>query len=131
MARDAMREISPAVEEQLTVKKWTGKTGGNPAHGVKATDTYDLVQTRGNVSDLTAEEIFYSASVYQAGDLHVELRIQVFGAISVTGEDGQTAGRKSDLVVYRGRDYYFVGHINRIQLMGRVYWVGVMRPMGT
>lgn len=131
MARDAMREISPAIEEQLQVLQWVSQSGGNPQHGVANTDVYNTINTRGNVSDLTAQELFYPGSIYVAGDLHVELRIQVFGAISVAGEDGQAAGRKSDLVLYRGRKYGFVGHINRIQAMGRVYWAGVMRPLGT
>ena len=131
MMRDAMREISPVLEEQLQVLQWVSQSGGNPQHGVANTDTYNTINTRGNVSDLSAQEIFLPGSIYVAGDMRVELRIQVFGAISVKGEDGQAAGRKGDLVVYRGRKYGFIGHINRIQNMGRVYWVGVMRPLGT
>lgn len=130
MMRDAMREVSSNFEEQLQVLQWTGQTGGNPQHGIAPTDTFVTLNTRGNVSALSAQEVFFSNSVYQVGDLHVELRIQVFGAISANGEDGQAAGRKSDRVVYRGRTYIFVGHIDRLQLNGRVYWVGVMRPGG-
>ena len=131
MMRDAMREVSGMFEEQLIVNQWTGVTGGNPQHGITATDTYTTVQTRGNVSDLSAQDVFYSNNLYVMGDLRAELRIPVFGAISRTGEDGQAAGRKSDQVVYRGRTYYFVGHVNRIQEAGRVYWVGVLRQVGS
>lgn len=131
MFRDSMKEFSGAFEEQVLLKQWTGTTGGNPQRGVMATDTWKNVHVRANISDLQASEIFYPAADYVAGDLMIELRVQVFGAIAANGEDGKTAGRKSDQVIYRGRTYYFVGHIHRLQNAGRIYWAGHMRPVGT
>ena len=128
---DAMREVSDSFEEQITILVYQSQSGGAPTAGVAATPSYTTVHARANVRDLAATETFFPASDYQTGDLQIELRYQVFGAIAVTGQDGQTKGRQSDLVVYRGRTYYFVGHIHRLQnLGGRVYWKGQMRPKG-
>ncbi len=130
MFRDSERELSTLFEEQVTVKVWTGTTSGNPAAGVIATDTYRIVPTRANISDLSASEVFRAASDYAVGDLQIELRVPVYGSISVTGQDGQTAPRKSDRVLYRGREYYFVGHIHQQKNAGHTAWVAHMRPTG-
>ena len=130
MWADSMRELSTVFEESIMVWQWTGATGGTPGAGIALTDTWLKVPSRANISDLSASEIFFNTSDFQTGDLQIELRIPVFGAIAQTGQDGQTKGRKSDQVVYRGRNYYFVGHIHRLQHSGHVYWVGHMRPVG-
>ena len=127
---DSMRELSSVFEEQVMVWRWVSASGGTPGAGIAPTDVWTKIPARANISDLSASEIFFNTSDFQAGDLQIELRTQVFGSIAQQGQDGQSKGRKSDQVVYRGRNYYFVGHIHRLQHAGHVYWVGHMRPTG-
>ncbi len=130
MFPDAMVEVSGAFEEPITIKRWTGTTGGNPAHGQAPTDVYTTIPSRANITELAPQEIYFPGSIYVAGDIRAEIRLQVFGAEAGTG-DFQTAGRKSDKVVYRNREYKFVGHIDRKKMTDRWYWVGVLRQTGT
>jgi len=126
----AAKEVAGAFEEPMLVKRWTSASGGNPAHGVAATDTFLLIRCTANVTDMTPQEIYFTGSIYVAGDVRAEFRIQVFGAEAESG-DFQTAGRKPDRVIYRNREYKFVGHVDRKKMTDRWYWVGVLRQTGS
>ena len=130
MFRDALRELSGTFEEQVLLKQWQSQGGGNPQHGVTNTDVFKSVHTRANISSLAAQEVFYSGSVFQVGDIKVELRVPIFGGTPRAGEDGQAAGRKPDQLVWRGITFYVIGRPERLQESGRVYWSATMRPVG-
>lgn len=124
------REVVPVFEEPVVIKRWTGKTGGNGADGVAATDTFTLIKTTANISDLAATDIATAGGLYILGDLQAEFRIPVYGGEAATG-DALAAGHRPDRATYRGRDYYFVGHVHRLNENGRVYWQGILRQTGS
>lgn len=126
----AEREVSGAFEEPIYIKRWTSAAGGDPADGVAETDTFLMIRTMGNVTELSAQETFLPGSIYVAGDLRAEIRIQVFGGEAGDG-DNLTPGRRPDRAVYRNREYKFVGHVDRKKMTDRWYWVGVLRQAGS
>lgn len=126
----AMREVSPVFEEPVLVKRWTGKTGGDRLQGIAATDTYLTIRTKANIRSLDAKSILLADSLYTNGDLQADFTLEVFGAEAEQG-DFLNPGRRPDLVVYRNRTYYFVGHVDRKRLNSRWYWVGVLRQKGS
>ena len=130
MWMDAERELSTLFEEQILLQRWTGQTGGNPGNGQAPTQTFQSVHTRAVILDLSAADQFFPNAVFSAGDLLVQVRISIFGAINKTGEDGQTAGRHSDQIVYRGRTFVLVGFPHQQRLGGHVSWVCHARPVG-
>lgn len=130
MWMDAERELSTLFEEAVLVQRWTGQSGGNPANGQAPSQTFQTIHTRGCILDLTAADQFFPNAVFVAGDLMIQLRIPVFGAIGKAGEDGQTVGRHSDQIVYRGRTFVLVGFPHQQRNGGRVAWVCHARPVG-
>ncbi len=73
MFSGAMKEVTGAFEEPVTVKRWNGTTGGNSALGVAATDTFLNIRTTVVIKTLTAKDIFGTASLYVPGDTQGEL----------------------------------------------------------
>jgi len=110
IARLSLIEVSAAFEELVFIKRWTGTTGGDDAAGTAATDVFTLIKSHANITALEAREINFPNSIFAIGDLRAEFRVPVFGEETNTG-DAQTAGRRSDRVLYRGREYKFVGHV--------------------
>lgn len=126
----AEREVAGAFEEPMLVRRWTGASGGDPAQGIAQADAYTDIRCTANVTDLVAQEIYFTGSIYVAGDVRAEFRIPVYGAEAESG-DNLTAGRNADRVIYRNREYKFVGHVDRKKMTDRWYWVGVLRQTGS
>lgn len=126
----AEKEVSGAFEEPIYLQRWSSASGGDPADGVAKTDTFVQFRTMANVTELSAQETFLPNSIYVLGDIRAEFRIQVFGAEAGQG-DNQTPGRRPDRVLYRNRQYYFVGHVDRKKMTDRWYWAGVLRQVGS
>lgn len=126
----AEKEVSGAFEEPVYLKRWQSVAAGDGADGVAPTNTFLLIRVMANTTDLAATEIYFPGSVYQAGDIRAEFRVQVFGGEAGAGDD-LTPGRRPDRAVYRNREYYFVGHIDRKKMTDRWYWVGVLRQAGS
>ncbi len=124
---DVMAEAAGLVEELTTVKRFTGVTGGDPAAGKGATPTYDTYNTTALIVGLSAQEINYPGSIYAAGDLRGQFQIEIFGGEGAAGGDAQAAGRRSDIIVFRGREYRIIGHVDRVHFGGIYYWSAVMR----
>lgn len=126
----AEREVSGAFEEPITLKRWVSAAGGDPADGTAQTDSFLLIKVKANITELTAQEIFFPGSIYTAGDVRAEFRVQVFGGEAGAG-DNLTPGRRPDRAIYRNREYKFVGHVDRKKMTDRWYWVGVLRQAGS
>lgn len=126
----AAREVDAAFGEPMTVKRWTGKTGGDQLKGIAATDTYLMIRATATVKSLQAKDVYFSGSIYVPGDVQADFLIPVYGAEAQQG-DNLTPGHRPDTVIYRNREYYFVGHVDRKKLNSRWYWVGVLRQKGS
>lgn len=128
---DVMAELAPLVEEQVTIQRFTGISGGDPAAGTAGTKTYTTFLTQAAVESLSAQEYAFSNGFYIAGDLKAQFRIQIYGAeggaTGASSGDLQTAGRLSDLISYRERVYKIVGHPERVHFGGQYYWTAVLR----
>lgn len=128
---DVMAELAPLVEEQVTIQRYTGQTGGDPAAGVAPTNTYITIYTQAVIESLNPEELAFANGFYITGDLKAQFRLQVFGseggANGATSGDLQTAGRLSDLVSFRERTYKVIGHPERVHYGGQYYWSVVLR----
>lgn len=127
MLQEAMAEQTAMLEEAVIIKRFKELTNGNPAKGMGQGITYTDIQTSAVIESLAAQEINFPNSIYATGDLKAQFRIQVFGAEGAAGGDGQDANRRSDLVVFRGRTYRIIGHVERQHYAGVYYWVAVMR----
>jgi len=112
IAGESSVEVAGEFEESVIVKRWLGVTGGNDALMQAPTDTWKSFSTSASISDLSAQEVATSGNLYALGDLRAEFRVVIYGEESGSG-DKQTAGRKADHVVYRGREYKVVGTPNR------------------
>jgi len=126
--RDHMRETTRFFEEPITLRRFISTSAGDDTLGRPAVPAFTDYPTRATIEDLAAQEIVSSNGIYATGDLKVHVRIPTFGADSGTG-DFQSAPRQSDRVRYRNREYRFVGHIDTVDMAGRVYWKGVMRQV--
>lgn len=126
----AEKEVSGAFEEPIYLKRWQSSAGGDAADGVAETDSFVMIRVLANVTELSAQETFLPGSIYVAGDIRAEFRIQVFGGEAGAG-DNLTPGRRPDRAVYRNREYKFVGHVDRKKMTDRWYWVGVLRQAGS
>jgi hypothetical protein len=128
---EAMAETFQAFEEQVVIKRFSATVGGNPVDGVAPTKQYLSIQATALIEALTAQEIASATGFYQAGDIKAQFRQQVYGAEGgangAQGGDLQSAGRYSDLIVFRGREYKIVGHAERIHYGGQYYWSVVLR----
>lgn len=131
MFDDVMAETSGLLNESVAVKRYTGVTGGDPAGGTAPTKTYATFQMTFLIESLSAQEIAASNGFYIAGDLRAQSAFQLYGseggANGAAAGDLQTAGRYSDLITYRGREYKIIGHPERIHYGGQYYWTAVMR----
>ncbi len=126
---DAIAEVATAFEEPITIRRWTGNSGGSAAQGVAATDAYTDIRTTAVISELTAKEINYPGSIFSQGDLKIECQQEIKGLESYTG-DQAAAAKKSDLVVYRGRTYRVIGTVNREFLNSTTHFAATMRRQG-
>ena len=113
-------------EESVVLKRWKSTTGGSDALMQAATDVFVSIKTWASIESLSAMDIATSGNLYALGDLKGEFRLKVYGEESGSG-DGQTAGRKADQVVYRGRTYKVVGTPDRKFLGGAWFWEVVLR----
>jgi hypothetical protein len=132
---EGMAEVQGAFEEAVQLKRFTGTTGGDEVDGVAPTKDYTLVSTTALIESLSAQEAAASGGFLIIGDLKAQFRLQVYGSESgpideVNGDD-QDAGRYSDVVVFRGRDYKIVGHPERIHYGGQYYWSVTLRQQKT
>lgn len=125
--QEAMAEQTAMLEEAVIIKRFLEVAGGNPARGQGQVITYTDIQTSAVIESLGAQEINYPNSIYATGDLKAQFRIEVYGAEGAAGGDAQAANRRSDLVVFRGRTYRIIGHVEREHYAGVYYWVAVMR----
>jgi hypothetical protein len=125
---NALKETSGIFDEAVTLKRWTGTTGGDDAAGIAAQDVFVKIPTKACIKNLAAREINYPNTIYAQGDLTAEFTVPVYGEETGQG-DGQPAGRRSDRVLYRNREYKFVGHVERKFLARRTFWRGVLRQV--
>lgn len=124
---EGMAEVGALVEEQVTVKRFVDITAGDPALGIGATENYTTFQTTMLMEYVTAQEINFTNSIYAAGDVRGQCAIQIFGEEGAAGGDAQAANRRSDQVIWRGRTYRVIGHVDRIHYGGQYYWTPVLR----
>lgn len=128
---DTMAELGPLLEEQVTLKRWSSVSGADPAAGTAGTNVYATALVQALIEALTAQELAFSNGFYITGDLRAQFRIQIYGAEGgangAQSGDLQTAGRVSDLIIFRGREYKIVGHPERIHYGGQYYWSAVLR----
>jgi hypothetical protein len=125
---NALKETEGSFDERVTIKRWTGTTNGDDAAGIAATDNFVNIPTHACIKNISPREINYPNSIYAMGDLNAEFTVAVFGAESGQG-DNQPAGRRSDRVVYRNREYKIVGHVERKFLFKRTFWKAVLRQV--
>ncbi len=126
---NAMEEVVGTFEEAVTVKRFVSVSGGNDAGGVAATVTYANIQSMANITEVTVQEIAFSNGFYSTGDLHAEFRLQVLGEESYAG-DGQSAGRRADQVIYRGRIYKIKGHVMPVNQDGIQFYKATLSQVG-
>lgn len=126
---DAIGEVAKAFEEPITIKRWTGKSGGNAARGVAATSSYTMIKTTAVISQLDARDINYPGSIFAQGDLKLECVVEIKGGESYAG-DQATSARDADVIIYRGRDYRIIGTVNREHLHSRTHFAATMRRIG-
>jgi len=129
-----MAEVSGDFEEQVTVKRFTGATGGDPADGQAPTKTYTSFQTMALIDSLSAQEQASPTGFFMAGDLRAEFHLQVYGSeggaydgAAGSAGDQQNPGRYSDIIIYRNREYKVVGHVDRIHYAGQYFWTATLR----
>ncbi len=131
MFSDMEAEMAGALEEQIFVKRFTGVTGGDQNQGINPTKTYITFKATMLQESLSAAEIASGNGIYQMGDIKAQITVQIFGGESgnagSTSGDGQTPGRYSDAILYRGREYKIVGHVQPVHLSGQIYYSTVLR----
>lgn len=129
---EGIAEVGAVFEEQVLIKRFVAALDdGRSFDGVAPVKEYTNIQATALIESMSISEMALATGFYQLGDVKAQFRQQVYGAESgddcqVEG-DLQTAGRYSDLIVYRGREYKIVGHVNRIQFGGVYYWDTVLR----
>lgn len=121
--QDAMEEVGAEFEEPVVIKRWFAGPadfldplylGSDPIAA-----TYANIYTTANITQVTQQELALGNTFYEIGDLHAEFRIPVFGAETNQGDGNplvnvtQPGARPADQVVYRGRFYRVVGHVER------------------
>ena len=112
IAGESSVEVAGEFEETVILKRWLGLTGGDDALMQAGADAWKSIKTSASLSALSAQEIATSGNLYAVGDLKGEFRSVVYGGESGSG-DKQTAGRKADHVLYRGREYKVIGTPDR------------------
>lgn len=121
------QEVAPMLQEMVTIKRFTSLTPGDPARGMGATVNFTSCSTTALAEPLTAAEINFPNSIYVAGDVRMHLLIEIFGETGMAGGDGQVANRRSDQIIWRGREYKIIGTPDRVHYGGQYYWVPVLR----
>lgn len=126
---DAIGELDYAFGEPVTIKRWTGKTGGSPAQGVAAGNQWISIKAQAVINEVTARDINYPNSIFAQGDLKLECTVEIRGGESYAG-DQTTSARDADRVLYRGREYKVIGTVNRVHLHSRTHFETTMRRIG-
>ena len=128
---EAMAETFGTFEEQVLIRRFSSVSGGNAVDGQGPTKNYTDIQATALIESLSAQELAAATGFYIAGDIKAQFRQQVYGSEGGpnggAGGDLQSAGRYSDLIVYRGRTYKIVGHPYRTHYGGQYYWDAVLR----
>jgi len=131
IAKDSFVEVARAFEEAVVVRRYNGIVGGDGAQGIASTETFLNIQTTANITDLQARDINYPNSIYAIGDIQAEFRIEIFGGESTTGAERSYGGRRSDRVIYRGREYKIIGHVFKVFQNYIWYFKAVLRQVVT
>lgn len=121
------QEVAGLLQELVTIKRFTSLTAGDPAKGEGAAVNFTSCSTTALAEPLSAAEINFPNSIYQAGDVRMHVLIEVFGATGAAGGDGQAANRRSDQIIWRGREYKIIGIPDRVHFGGQYYWQTVLR----
>ncbi len=129
IARDSSIEVAGEFEEPVVIKRWTGISGGDDALMQAGTDTFKNIRATASIAELSAQEVASSGNLYALGDLRAEFRTVVYGEENGDGGDGQSAGRKADRVIYRGREYKLVGTPDKKFFGASWFWQVVLRKV--
>ena len=123
---DAIDELDYAFGEPVTIKRWTGRSGGNEARGVADSDAYTSIKAQAVINELQARDINYPNSIFAQGDLKIECTVELKGGETYGGDQAASA-RGADHVIYRGREYRVIGTVNRVHLHSRTHFGATMR----
>lgn len=126
---NAIGEVDQAFGEPITIKRWTGRSGGSEARGTAATDAFTLIKTSAVISQLDARDINYPGSIFAQGDLKLECVVEIKGGESYAGDQAASA-RGADRILYRGREYRVIGTVHREHLHSRTHFAATMRRIG-
>jgi hypothetical protein len=71
---NALAEIAPYTEEDITYQAYNSTTPGNPVAGTAATNNYNPEAISAGIRELTLEEIVVSGGAYETGDVEFSIR---------------------------------------------------------
>jgi hypothetical protein len=124
---DAVTEMDALISEGVIIKRWTSTTKGNSALLQGDTQNYTSIPAVAVVEELTPLEIASSGNVYAAGDIRIQVALQIFGGENASGGDGAAAPRPADWILRDGRPYRIVGHPYQVKFGQGSWWKAVIR----
>ena len=105
--------------DDVTIKKYTGETGGVPEAGIEPEFTFDEYEVKGIIRFITSEELLAGGGLYKHNDMTFLLK-------SVTYV---TELNSKDVVVYDENDYQCVGDVVPSTIDGTIYFKFTARRM--
>jgi len=101
--------------QQVTIKKLSGSSPGDPLKGVGPTYTFTTVCANAIIVELTQEDKDKTGGLYQLGDLNVQIEAEL-----VEVSDNPAHRGIGDRLVWRGSEYRVVGKGNPTVINGKV-----------
>lgn len=124
---DAVNEMDALAGEGIIIMRWNGSGGGNQALLQGDTQSYIQIPALAVIEELTPQEIVSSANIYAAGDIRIQVSLQIFGGENAAGGDGAVIPRPADWIQRDGRNYRIVGHPYQVKLGQGSWWKAVIR----
>jgi hypothetical protein len=124
---DAIDEMDALISEGITIMRWTSTTAGAQALLQGDTQVYTAIPAVAVVEELAPLEIASSGNLYAAGDIRIQVALQIFGGENAAGGDAAAGARPADWIVRDGRSYRIVGHPYQVKFGQGSWWKAVIR----